>query len=304
MLKDFSDTLAFVRVVQHGSFTSAAQALGVSKARISRKVRELEARLNVALLKRSTRRLGLTEAGRTLFEQSEPLFRALDEAEEGAAELSALASGKITITAPAWFSSGLLAPTLAEFHATQPELRLDMISTHEPLDLISEDVDIAFRLWIGELPASELVARHIATLPRRLFASARYAEERGALEAPEHLIDHPALITHVRKPSDTERLWLTNGTTSREFPIRAASISSDPEFLKAMMMAGNGLLFATELQMRSAIASGEAVIVLPEWRGWPVELYAVLPPGRRPPHKIRTLLDFLAPRLVRECASV
>jgi LysR family transcriptional regulator for bpeEF and oprC len=293
----YADTVAFVYVAEHGGFTAAAKATGMSKARLSRNVRELEERLGTPLLKRSTRRLGLTEAGKAYFEECAPLIAGLAHAEVNIAELTAQPGGQVVITAPTWFATRILAPMLVEFRTVNSGFRSEIITTHAAIDLISEGIDLAFRLWIGNLPDSLLTARHLATLPQRVFAGAQYVARRGAPTRLAELGDHTALVTHVRKSSEREHWWLTDGETAGEYPIDTAAIASDPAVLEAMMIAGDGLLLATELQLRAAVERGEAQAVLPAWQGRPVELYAILPAGRHSTRKVRLLLDFIIERL-------
>lgn len=269
----------------------------MSKARLSRYVQALEDRLGTPLLKRSTRRLGLTEAGKAYFEECATLIAGLARADANIADLAAQPDGQVVITAPTWFATNVLAPLLVEFRTMNPGLLPEIIATHTAIDLISEDVDLAFRLWIGDLPDSSLTARHLATLSQRVFASTGYVATHGAPTRLAELGEHSALVTHVRKPADREHWWLTDGETSGEYPIHRAAIASDPAVLEAMMIAGDGLLLATDLQLLTAVERGEAQVVLPGWRGRPVELYAILPAGRHSPRKVRLLLDFVAQRV-------
>jgi DNA-binding transcriptional LysR family regulator len=159
---------------QHGSFTAAAKALDVPKTRVSRKVQELELRLGSLLLKRSTRRLGLTEAGRVYFERCAPVIGGLEDAEHAVAILSSRPQGTSTLTAPFWLASGVLAPLLAEFNHAYPDVQIKILATNEPMDLVSGDVDLALRLWIGDLPTSQLTVRRLGGLPMQVHASCAY----------------------------------------------------------------------------------------------------------------------------------
>jgi LysR family transcriptional regulator, regulator for bpeEF and oprC len=297
MSHDFADAIAFIQVVQHGGYTAAARAAGTSKARLSRQVAQLERRIGAPLLKRSTRRLGLTEAGRMYFEACTPLFAELAECEARVTDLVAKPQGRIVVTAPAWFAAQVLAPMLVEHRAAHPGFHPEVIATHAPLDLISEEVDLAFRLWIGDLPDSKLTVRRLASLPQRVFAGPRHLAVYGAPCGPEELSNHPALVTHVRQPAERERWWLTDGAKGADYPIEAVAVASDPAVLEAMMTTGEGLLLATDLQMQAALARGAAIPVLPGWRGRPVNLYAALPAGRRSPRKVRLLLEHVAAAL-------
>ena len=206
MLMDFSDTFAFVRVVQHGSFSAAARALGVPKTRISRKVQELEARLGTTLLKRTTRRLGLTEAGRLYFARCEPLIGGLSDAEQAVAILGREPQGRLTLTAPSWLAQSVLAPLLTGFCATYRDVQVEVLATSEPLDLVTADVDLAFRLWMGPLPTSQLVARRLGRLAMQIYAGTSYLARHAPPARPEDLAAHPALaITGHHRPSPNRR---------------------------------------------------------------------------------------------------
>src|SRR5688572_19570563 len=162
MTRDLNDTLIFVKVVEQGSFTAAAKLLRLPKTTVSRKVQELEVRLNAQLLHRTTRKLGLTEAGNVYFEHSQRISRELDEAESAVGQLQGGPRGWLRFTAP--YSTGItwIAPLLGEFHARYPEVRVEMLLSNEPLDLISKEIDVALRG--GNLPDSNLAARRLSVL--------------------------------------------------------------------------------------------------------------------------------------------
>lgn len=178
-----------------------------------------------------------------------------------------------------------------------PGVQPDIISTHSPLDLISDDVDIAFRLWIGNLPDSTLTVRHLATLSQSVFASTRHVQVHGVPSHPSDLSKHPALVTHIRKPDERDHWWLTDGKSAGNYAINTVATARDPAVLEAMMLAGEGLLLATDIQMHGAVTAGRAASVLTGWHGRPVELYSILPGGRGLAHKVRLVVDFVAPRL-------
>lgn len=297
MLMDLSDTYAFVRVVQCGSFSAAALATGVPKTRISRKVQELEARLGAPLLKRTTRRLGLTEAGVMYFARCAPLLSELTDAEHAVAMVGDTVRGRLTLTAPSWVAAGVLAPLLVGFGFAYPDVQLEIIASSEPLDLVTDTVDLAFRLWMGNLPTSQLTARRLGDLPMRIYASTTYFNNHAPPDRPEDLLDYPALAVTGHGRSDAARWRLSDGMTTADYPIRSVAITTDPEVLKQMMLAGGGLLLATELQMRATTSAGLANVVLPTWHSTGPSLYAVMPAGPSQRPKIRALLDYLIPRL-------
>lgn len=178
MAFDLNDTLIFVKVVEQGSFTAAARALGLPKTTLSRKVQELEARLGAQLLNRTTRRLGLTEAGSVYYEHCQNIARELDEAESAVGQLQGGPRGWLRFSAPYSIGIAWITPLLGEFHARYPEVRLDMHLSNEPVDVIGGEIDMALRA--GPLPDSSLVARRLATFRTQVFASPRYIERQRA----------------------------------------------------------------------------------------------------------------------------
>ena len=202
MTRDLNDTLIFVKVVEHGSFISAARALRLPKTTVSRKVQDLETRLGAQLLHRTTRKLGLTEAGNVYFEHSQRIARELDEAESAVGQLQGGPRGWLRITAPYSIGITWIAPLLGEFHARHPEVRVEMVLTNESLDLIDKEIDVALR--IGNLPDSNLVARRLGGVPHaglrepRVPRAPRRAAASGRSAAPPHARDQqvrPATAT-------------------------------------------------------------------------------------------------------------
>src|SRR4030095_1194414 len=143
MARDLNDPLIFVRVVEHGSFISAARALQLPKTTVSRKVQELETRLGAQLLHRTTRKLGLTEAGNVYFEHSQRIARELDEAESAVGQLQGGPRGWLRITAPYSFAISRITPLFGEFQARYPEVRVGLLLTNGQLELIEQEIDVA-----------------------------------------------------------------------------------------------------------------------------------------------------------------
>ena len=209
MARDLNDTLIFVKVVEHGSFISAARALRLPKTTVSRKVQELETRLGAQLLHRTTRKLGLTEAGNIYFEHCQRISRELDEAESAVGQLQGGPRGWLRFTAPYSIGITWIAPLLGEFHARHPEVRVDMVLTNEPLDII--DKETRRRPAHGQparLQPDRAQARHVPhpglrqpqlhRAPRRAAASGRPAAppHAGDAEVPSQ---RPALLAAQRR---------------------------------------------------------------------------------------------------------
>ena len=199
MSRDLNDTLVFVKVVEHGSFISAARALRLPKTTVSRKVQDLETRLGAQLLHRTTRKLGLTEAGNVYFEHSQRISRELDEAESAVTELQGGPRGWLRFTAPYSLGTNWIAPLLGEFRARHPEVRVEMLLSNEALDLIDKEIDVALRIGRPAgfesgcapphgVPQPGLRESHLPRTSRRALASGRPAapSDPGDEQVPAH----------------------------------------------------------------------------------------------------------------------
>lgn len=297
MLRDFSDTIAFVKVVQEGSFTGAARALKTPKTRISRKVQELEARLGAQLLNRTTRSLKLTEAGSVYFQHCEGLVKDLEDAEHAVGELQQHPRGWLRITAPHWLGIRILAPVLVEFRRFYPEVQPQLLLGHEVVDLMAKEIDIAFRLQEGDLPDSSLAARRLGALPMGVYAAPSYLERAGEPQHPDELAAHAGLLTQFYFNRPTVAWPLSRDGGRGHFPVRPVAVASDPEGLHAFLLAGEGLMLANHQRVAADVQAGRLVRVLPEWEGPAPSLYAIRPGGRVQPPKVKALLDFLIPRI-------
>jgi DNA-binding transcriptional LysR family regulator len=295
MAHDLNDTLTFARVVQEGSFTGAARALRLPKTTVSRKVRELETRLGTQLLKRTTRRLGLTEAGATYFEYAQRIARDMNEAEAAVGQLVGAPRGWLRVTTSYSLMANLIAPLIAEFRGLYPELRIDMILSHERLDMVARDIDVALRM--GPLPDSSMHARALTVFPNRVYASPRYLAARGAPSHPRELAAHPTLATRIAQRVDRYAWPMSDGGALTDFEIRPVVVADDPEMLKAPLIAGEGLMMATDMIMRRHIEERSVLPVLHGWTGRKPELSAVFPRGNVQSAKVRALVDFLIARV-------
>ncbi|HRP86867.1 MAG TPA: LysR family transcriptional regulator [Gammaproteobacteria bacterium] len=295
MTHDLNDTLIFVKVVEHGSFVGAARSLRVPKTTVSRKVQELESRLGAQLLHRTTRKLGLTEAGNIYYEHSQRIARDLTEAESAVSQLQAGPRGWLRFTAPYSIGIDKIAPLLGEFHRRHPEVRVEMMLSNEPLDLIASEIDVALRL--GELPDSSLVARRLGSLRTQVFASSSYIERHGEPMHPDELQYHRALAMAKHRQGHGYAWTLDDGNGPQQFPINPILVANDPAALKGALLCGEGLIVGADLMVKPAVEKGEVRRVLAGWVGPVFELNAVFPRGHGQSPKVRAFVDFLLERL-------
>src|SRR5687768_4611921 len=298
MTRDLNDTLVFVKVVEHGSFISAARALRLPKTTVSRKVQDLETRLGAQLLHRTTRKLGLTEAGNVYFEHCQRIARELDEAESAVGQLQSGPRGWLRITTPYSLGTTWIAPLLGEFHARHPEVRVEMVLSNEPLDIIAGEIDVALR--VGNLPDSNLVARKLSVFRTAVYATPSYIERFGEPLTPEDLIHHRALaMTKNRTGTGNTFAWtlLDGSGKSRDFPIEPVVLANDPAALRAALLGGEGLMLASDVMVKAYAEHGLVQRVLGGWRGVDYDLNALFPRGQVQSPKVRAFVDFLVERL-------
>jgi len=295
MARDLNDTLVFVKVVEHGSFISAARALRLPKTTVSRKVQDLETRLGAQLLHRTTRKLGLTEAGNIYYEHCQRISRELDEAESAVGQLQGGPRGWLRITAP--YSMGIerIAPLLGQFHALHPEVRVEMVLTNETLDLIEKEIDVALR--IGNLPDSNLVARKLAVLRTAVYASPAYIERFGEPLHPDDLQHHRTLAMTKQRRNGGFAWPLNDGEKNTEFRIEPVFVANDPAGLRGALLCGEGLMLCSDVMVAAYVERGHLRRVLPAWTGPEYELNALFPRGRVQSPKVRAFVDFLVDRL-------
>lgn len=297
MSRDLNDTLIFAKVVEQGSFTAAARTLGLPKTTVSRKVQELEERLGAQLLNRTTRKLGLTEAGAVYHDHSVRIARELEEAESAVGQLQGGPRGWLRVTAP--YSIGILwiSPLLGEFHQRHPEVRIDLHLANDTVDLIATETDVALR--IGNLPDSSLVARRLDSFRTQVYASPEYIARNGEPLHPDDLQHHRVLAFSKHRHGNRYVWPLKAGIDGEitDYPVSPVLVANDPAPLQGAMLCGEGLLMATDVSIKPFVESGRAVRVLAGWSGRTVDFSAVFTRGRVPSPKVRAFVDFLVERL-------
>lgn len=285
---------AFAAVVEAGSFTAAAGARGLSKAALSRHVAQLEDRLGLRLLNRTTRRLSLTEAGRAFYEGCQ---RMLNEAEGAEAQVTALAAkprGVLRLSAPMSFGNTHLAPLLAEFLEACPELRLDLVLGDRPVDLVEEGFDAALR--IGTLSDSSLIARRLCKVETYICGAPAYLRRAGLPQHPQDLKGHNCLLYSY---SSEGRFWRFHGPEGQlAVEVAGRVVANNGDALLTLALAGQGLLTLPSFFAAPWLRAGRLVRLLPGWERSPgMGIHLVYPARRNAPPKLRALIDFLVPRL-------
>jgi len=286
----FEDLRAFVAVVEAGSFTAAADRLGMAKSAISRRMASLEGRLGVQLLQRTTRRLNLTDTGRSFYERSARILADLDEAEAAVHQEHGELRGKLRIALPMSFGIRHMRNPIAEFARAHPNVSFDLDLNDRRVDLVQEGADLALR--IGRLSDSSLIARRLFDSHTVVCAAPAYLEEHGTPKTAEELRDHRCLV--YDNISDPNR-WVGRDQNGAEHTVEVNAVltATSGDLLSQLAANGMGIVIQPTFIAGELIKRGELQPVLTDYE-WPmVPAYAVYPPTRHLSFRVRTFIDFL-----------
>lgn len=284
---------AFTAVVEAGSFSAAAERLGIAKSAVSRRLTDLESHLGVQLLRRTTRRLSMTEAGRDFHRRALLLLAEWEEAAQSVSAGQQTLRGRIRLAAPLSFGLLHLRPALTAFCAEHPGVLPDVDLNDRPVNLIDEGFDLAVR--IGDLADSTLVARPLAPVRMLLCASPDYLARHGAPRAPRELADHQGLVYANVSESQQWRFLDRNGHgESVRVPVRLRANNGD--LLLDAAIAGLGVVATPTFLAYRALREGLLVPLLPDYRLATTRAYVVYPSRRFVPRRVQTLIEFLLQR--------
>lgn len=287
---DLQQLNSFLAVVRAGSFVAAADATGLSKAAVSRHVAELEARLGVRLLHRTTRRLSLTDDGQRFHARAGELVAALEELEAETASSGGEATGLLRINAPLTFGNLHLAPLWPRFTAANPRVALDITLNDRVVDLVEEGYDLAIR--ITNLANSQLVSRRLATTRMVLCASPGYLAAHGVPTHPRELAEHQVLAYSYWSGGDDWRFRGPEGEVAVRVHPRIRTNSGDT--CRVAALEGQGIVLQPDFLVGPDLRSGALVELLPDHRSIELGIHAVYASRKHLPMKTRRLVDFLA----------
>ena len=295
-MEDLNDLALFAAVVVHGSFSAAARALNTPKSRVSRRVAELEQRLGVRLLQRSTRVVRVTEVGSAFFTHCEAMTNAARAAVEVTEHAGARPAGRLRVSSPMGVAHVFLAPLLARFLCAHPDVRLELELSNRRVDVIGEGFDVAMRVR-STLEDSSLVVRTFGTSQQVLAASPAYVRAHGPFDTVQSLQGQRGLGPGGM-PGQAQR-WRLQGPAGEvaEIDYAPAMVTDDMQLVMQTVIGGVGLALLPFNVAHGAIARGELVVVLPQYRGAPHQLHAVFPSRRGLVPAVRAFIEFLAVEL-------
>jgi DNA-binding transcriptional LysR family regulator len=286
----------FARIVETGGISRAAEQLGVAKSGVSRRLAELETRLGVRLINRTTRRSSLTDAGRAYYRGAVKLLGDVAELDALVSDRESSLQGSLKLAAPLSFGLSHLSPAIDEFLQQHPDLSIQVDFSDRQVDLVELGVDLAIR--IAELSDSTLQARKICPIRRLICASPDYLERHGMPQGPTELRDHQLLHYDVGG-SPGLRLQDAEGREHR-LHGRPRLVANNGDFLRDMAIAGHGIIVIPSFIVWQSLAAGDLVPVMQPWWPDPLNTYAVYPQSRYLSRRARAFIDFLADRFGKE----
>jgi DNA-binding transcriptional LysR family regulator len=293
-VKKLSDIAVFVRVVDSGSFTAAAERLSISKSVVSKYVTRLESRLGARLLNRTTRRLSLTEVGRVFYERSRRGLEEIEEAEIEVSHLQGEPRGALRLNSPMSFGILHIAPAIPEFVERYPDITVDMNLDDRKVDVIREGFDISVR--ISELPDSSLVARRLAPCRHAIVAAPAYLEKYGKPQTPADLKNHN-IITYRYQESAHEWHFFSPEDQSVAVAVSGSIQMNNSLALREALLAGCGITRTPTFVVGKDIQQGRLISILGDYRTLEVFIYLVYPQRRHLSPKVRAFVDFMTARI-------
>ncbi|WP_236183205.1 LysR family transcriptional regulator [Pseudomonas juntendi] len=293
-MNPYEDMRIFAQVMEAGSFTAAADRLGMSKQSVSRRLMQLEARLGVRLLNRSTRRLDATPLGQQYYQSAMRLLGEVQQVEHDISGQAQALRGTLRLSAPLSFAMAHLGCLLTEFLQLHAQVDVEVDLSDRAVDLIGEGYDLALR--IGALEDSSLIARRIADVQRVYCASPSYLAARGVPAKPEDLAGHDCLpYGHSRQVQ-----WqFRQAGKAQAIQVAGRMRANNGEILRDAAIAGMGVTYLPTFIVGQALADGRLVTVLDDWRPPVLQLSAVYPQHRQVARPVQGFVNFLRERLLQ-----
>lgn len=292
-MSELEEIRVFVQLVESQSATKAAERMDVAVSAISRRMKDLETRLGVQLVRRTTRRMNLTDSGTLYYRYCRQILDDIDEARQAVTSTKKELSGSLKIATPLTFGASHMAPAIAAFVHSHPEIMIDVDMSDRRVDLIEEGFDLAIR--VGELEDSTLIAKRLAPVNHVVCASPDYLNTHGIPTTPDELKDLPALCySHLKNPDSWQYTTPSGDKGTVKVGVRMQSNNGDA--LREAAVAGLGLLCEPTFIVHSAVEKGLLKPVLTDYKWYGMNVYAIYPQTRHLSSKVRAFIDFLRHR--------
>lgn len=289
----FENMDTFIRVVEAGSISGAAERLGVAKSAVSRRLKELEEHLGVELFHRTTRRMNVTDTGRAFYQQCVRILEDVREAEMATSQAHDTLKGNLKVALPSSFGLMHVGPAITAFLKEHPQIEFDLDFNDREVDLMQEGFDLAIR--IANLPDSSLIARRLAPIRAVVCASPDYLDRMGTPRSPDELTEHRCLVYNLLRDFEYWHQTDAKGNTIKT-RIRPYLKASTGEFLRDAAVEGLGIILVPCFIAHAEIESGKLVPILAEYQPPQINVYAIYPQTRHLSHRVRAFVDFLVKR--------
>jgi len=285
-----SDLEFFVKLVKHGSLSALARDIGVTPPAVSARLAQIERRLGVRLLNRTTRRLSMTHEGEQYLTTGSKLLSALQELDRTISSSRATPKGLLRVNATFGFGRRHIAPAIAAFHRQYPDVEVQLELTDRPLNLAEAAFDVGVRF--GEIPDSRLIARKVATNHRMVCASPIYVRAKGEPDTPRDLQRHQCIV--LRENDTAYGTWhFSKGKRHETVKVHGVLSSNDGEATLVWALDGQGILMRSEWDATTYLQSGRLKQLLPDWSLPPADIYAVYPERLNLTAKVTAFIEFL-----------
>jgi DNA-binding transcriptional LysR family regulator len=289
-----SDLAYFSALVKAGNLSAVAREFDVTPSAASKRLAQLEQRLGVRLVNRTTRRLSLTGEGEVYLSEGRRILAEIDDLDQAVSSTRSAPKGLLKVNATLGFGRSHIAPALSRFKKEYPGLEVRLLLTDRPMNLAEDAIDVGIRF--GEPPESRVIARKIATNRRRIFASPTYLKANGRPSTPNDLTRHNCLI--LRQDDTAYGLWrFKRGRVSQTVKVRGAMSSNDGEVVLNWALDGHGILMRAEWDAARFLRSGRLEVLLDEYELPEADIYAVYSQKRNLAAKVRVFIDFLTKHL-------
>jgi DNA-binding transcriptional LysR family regulator len=298
-MQDLNDMLFFAEVVDGGGFASAGRRLGVPKSKLSRRIAELEARLGVRLLQRTTRKVSLTEAGEIYHRHCVAMREQAEAADEAVARVQSEPRGTVRVTCPVTLAQTTIGPILPRFLAAHPQVRVEMQVTNRVIDLVQEGVDVALRVRSNPDDSGSLVVKNLGATLGVLVGSPHLLQRFGEPRVPEDLRNLPTL---AMSSADGRAAWHLVGPRGEKFELqhRPVCTADDLLVLKLAALHSLGMTVLPDYMCTQELRQGLLVPVLAGWSPPAARVLAVFPSRRGMVPAVRRFLDFLGESVIGE----
>lgn len=287
-MSDLNEMLIFAKVVNEGGFTAAARVMDLQKSYVSRKVGQLEERLDMKLLERTTRRVSLTDAGKIYYEHCQRVLHEVEAADLAVAQMHTIPTGTLKVSAPVAMGSLLLSDLISGFLKAHQQINVEMLLTDHALEMLDSGIDIAF--GAGPVPGANYISRKLGEATWVLCASPGYVSENGEPEGPESLPGHNTILYgSLYRPG----IWeFSKGGHKKEINVQGKFVVNDLATVKHSVLQGVGISMLPVMIAAKAIKEGRLVALLTDWRLRSDPVYVAYPSSRHLSAKLQAFLSY------------